>query len=171
MEVMAGIAVWTVNGAKVSEYPETTPFALLPKIRVVELEIQIWPLPWKKGGWSCGCWCGGGRNDEGGGCCGFMSSDLSSHQKWILSAPLTSLVISPPTTVSYSLFCTAVHFLTCKMRRKRRKNRGQGVWAGGGVSARGLVDRKTFVSLCNVTFNQFYLHWAFCPSRENLIRF
>lgn len=29
---------------------------------------------------------------------------------------------------------------------------------GGGVSARGLVDRKTFVSLCNVTFNQFYLH-------------
>lgn len=27
----------------------------------------------------------------------------------------------------------------------------------GGVRC-GLVDRKTFVSLCNVTFNQFYLH-------------
>lgn len=121
--------------------------------------LILWMLVWWWNEW------------RGGGCCGFMSSDLSSHQKWILSAPLTSLVISPPTTVSYSLFCTAVHFLTCKMRRKRRKNRGQGAWAGGGVSARGLVDRKTFVSLCNVTFNQFYLHWAFCPSRENVIRF
>lgn len=34
------------------------------------------------------------------------------------------------------------------------ESRARGV--GGGRC--GLVDRKTFVSLCNVTFNQFYLH-------------